>query len=62
MTSCDPADINFNLCQVLVDRLADQQDRLDLIWWGAWAVAGLLLALLIAPLWLRTWRSWREDG
>lgn len=37
----------------------DVLDRLDLMWWGVWAVAGLLLVLVIAPLWSRAWGFWR---
>lgn len=59
MTSCDSADINYNLCQVLVDRIAEQQQRLDLVWWGVWGAIGLLLVLVVASVWFRSWRMLR---
>lgn len=59
MTGCEVGDVNYNLCLVLVDRLADQQQRLDLIWWGGWAAVGLLLVLIVATAWFRSWRMLR---
>jgi hypothetical protein len=38
----------------------DIYTRLDLAWWGAWAIVGLLLALLVAPMMQRAFRWWRE--
>lgn len=35
-------------------------ERLDLAWWGAWAIVGLLLALIVAPLMQHAFRWWRE--
>jgi hypothetical protein len=37
----------------------DDQTRMDLTWWGVWAVAGLVLVLLIAPDFRSSWRFWR---
>jgi len=54
-TSCDPADINYNLCLAITDRMADDSHRLDLAWWGVWGVVGLLLVLIIVPMWLSAW-------
>jgi hypothetical protein len=47
--------------EVLVrgDLSADDQHRLDLAWWGVWALVGLGLVALIAPLW---YRAWRHEG
>ena len=36
------------------------RNRLDLSWWGVWAVVGTLWVLLIAPMFARAWRFWRE--
>jgi hypothetical protein len=36
------------------------RERLDLSWWGAWAIVGLMLVQLIAPYWARAWRFWRD--
>lgn len=55
MTGCDPADINYNLCMALTDRMAEDSQRLQLLWWGVWALVGLTLVLLIAPLFFRAW-------
>jgi hypothetical protein len=38
----------------------DNTNRLDLAWWGAWAIAGLMLALMVAPMMSRAFRWWRE--
>lgn len=35
--------------------LTEQQHRLDLIWWGAWALIGLTFVSLVAALWFRSW-------
>lgn len=39
---------------------ADDAHRLDLAWWGMWALVGLVLVLLIAPRWFRAFSL--EDG
>jgi hypothetical protein len=39
----------------------DTTDRLDLAWWGMWAVAGLLLLQIIAPAWRRVF-TWGTAG
>jgi len=36
------------------------RNRLDLSWFGVWAVVGTLWVLLIAPLFVRAFRFWRE--
>jgi hypothetical protein len=51
MTDCLAGDVNYNLCVVLTERVAEQQQRLDLLWWGVWALVGLTLVLLIVPFW-----------
>lgn len=48
MTGCATGDVNYNLCVVLTERLAEQQDRLDLVWFGAWALVGLALLAAVA--------------
>lgn len=55
MTGCDPADINYNLCQALIDRLADEQQRLDLVWWAAWALVGFCFVAIAAYWWRGAW-------
>lgn len=55
MTGCDPSDINYNLCLALTQRIDEQQTRLDLVWWGCWALVGLMLVLLLVDLWRRAW-------
>lgn len=54
-TACDSADINYNLCMAITDRMAEEQVRLDLAWYGAWAIVGLLLVLIVVELWRRAW-------
>jgi drug/metabolite transporter (DMT)-like permease len=47
----------------LVDGVAldeESSSRLDLAWWGAWAIVGTLLALMVAPMMGRAFRWWRE--
>lgn len=39
---------------------AETSNRLDLAWWGAWAIVGLLLSLLVAPMMAAAFRWWRE--
>jgi hypothetical protein len=39
----------------------DTTQRLDLTWWGIWALTGLTLVLLIAPAWRRVFR-WGTSG
>lgn len=34
---------------------ADDENRLDLIWWGVWAIVGVMLWLVIANYWERAW-------
>jgi len=45
--------------QTSVDLVATHQTedrhRLDLIWWGAWALVGLVFVGLIAERWYRAW-------
>lgn len=43
---------------------AGDRERLDLTWWGVWAVAGLVLVLMIAPAMLSVMRVTRgmADG
>lgn len=41
---------------------ADDSSRLDLTWWGVWAIVGVLFALMIAPLFVRTFRFWKVDA
>jgi len=36
------------------------RNRLDLAWWGSWAIVGTLWALLVAPMMQRAFRWWRE--
>jgi len=52
------AEPNPGACERLT-YLAEQTDenrhRLDLAWWGTWALVGLLLILIIAPGWFRAW-------
>jgi hypothetical protein len=36
----------------------DDQARLDLTWYGVWLLAGLTLVLLIAPMFVRSFRFW----
>ena len=36
-------------------------NRLDLAWWGEWAVVGVLLAMLVAPAW-RAVFPWGKSG
>lgn len=57
--TCLTGDVNENLCRVLVERIADQQERLDLLWWGVWAIVGLLFVLIIAEAWFRSWKMLR---
>lgn len=45
-------------CAVQLD--ADTGSRLDLTWWGVWALGGLMLTLIIAPMWQRAWKWWRD--
>lgn len=47
MPTCTPDDINYQLCAALVARLDEQQTRLDLIWYGGWALVGLTLVALV---------------
>jgi hypothetical protein len=48
---CDPADINYNLCVVLSEKLDAQQAVLvDVRHAVAWTVGVLLFALLVLPL------------
>jgi len=54
-TACDPGDINYNLCLAITDRMADQQVRIDLVWYGTWATVGLILVLMVVDLWRRGW-------
>jgi hypothetical protein len=36
------------------------RNRLDLSWWGVWAVVGTAWALMLAPMFQRAFRWWRE--
>jgi hypothetical protein len=38
----------------------DDRDRLDLMWWAAWALVGLTLCMLLAQKWHSAWRFLRE--
>jgi hypothetical protein len=40
---------------------ADDAQRLDLSWYGAWAGVGVLLVLLVAPTFLRSFRFWSDS-
>jgi len=71
---CADDTINLQLCEraevaadVLVAMQADgvalaeeDQDRLDLLWWGVWANVGLSFTLLVSPMFVRAFRFWRE--
>ncbi len=35
------------------------RNRLDLMWWGAWATVGMMFVLLAAPMFLRAFRFWQ---
>lgn len=35
---------------------AADRERLDLSWWGVWAVGGLLLVVVLAPRWFAAFR------
>jgi hypothetical protein len=37
----------------------DEQQSLTLLWWGIWTIAGLLIVLLIAPMFVDSFRFWR---
>lgn len=39
---------------------SDDRDRLDLAWWGMWALVGIMLAGLFAQKWHNSWRFTRE--
>lgn len=39
---------------------SDDRDRIDLSWWGSWAIVGLLLVLIIVPAWNAAWKWGRE--
>lgn len=39
---------------------APDRERLDLAWYGMWAVVGLLLVLLVSQKWYGAWRFLRE--
>lgn len=41
---------------------ADDEHRLDLMWWGVWAFVGLQLVQMIVPLWLGAWGWERKVG
>jgi len=59
MATCTVTDINYELCTVFVEKMQEQQERLDLIWWGAWGCLGLLLVVLIAGKWYSAFRVTR---
>lgn len=66
MTPCDPADINYNLCVVMVERVQALSDHLDVmdirIDWvvqGVWFAAGLIAAVY-AFSWLKG--LWKGRG
>src|SRR4051794_41139449 len=40
---------------------ADASSRLDLVWWGSWALVGLGLVAVIAPAW-RSAFPWGSSG
>ena len=40
---------------------ADTTDRLDLLWWGVWAVVGLALLQIVAHSWRRVF-TWGTSG
>lgn len=44
----------------LVALSAADRERLDLTWWGLWALIGLTLALMVAPMFHHSWRFWRD--
>lgn len=47
------------LVQVAATLSADDQGRLDLLWWGIWGLVGLTLVLMVAGPWFRSWRMLR---
>jgi hypothetical protein len=42
-------------CAVQAERLEAIYDAANLAWWGAWALVGLLLVVLLAPFWRAAW-------
>lgn len=44
--------------QYLSDRIDNQSDQLDLVWGGIWALVGLSLVGMLAPVW---WKAWGMD-
>jgi hypothetical protein len=38
----------------------DDRDRLDLMWWGMWALVGLTFVLIVSPLMQSAFRWWQE--
>lgn len=59
MTDCLVGDVNYNLCVVMTERMAQQQERLDLIWYGSWALVGLMFVLLLATKWYSVFKVTR---
>jgi len=52
------SDPNPGACErltFLAETADADSDRLDLAWWGTWALVGLVLVLLFAPSWFRAW-------
>jgi hypothetical protein len=37
----------------------DDRDRMDLSWWGTWALVGLMFVLIVAPRWFSAFRVTR---
>jgi len=50
--TCDETCVNSAVEATLSD---EDHHRLDLMWWGVWAIVGLTLVLLIATPWYRAW-------
>jgi len=53
---------DFAVCERL-DFVAQQQDAIaqssTLIWYGVWTLAGLVIVLMIAPMFVDAFRFWR---
>lgn len=55
-------DINAAICE-RIDYMIQQNQEMEwhvsLAWWGVWTAAGLLIVLLIAPMFVDAFRFWR---
>lgn len=37
---------------------SDDAERLDLVWYGVWLLAGITLVLIVAPMFVKAFRFW----